>query len=309
MAKERLTIGALSRRTGIPVKTLRFYSDEGLLPPSARSRSGYRLYAERDVVRLDLIRTLREAGLGLQAIRAVLSRDMSLGDALRLRLTAVEAQIAALRRVAAALRAALRSEPTEQEIGRLCAVTRLSHEQRRATVERFFARVSEGIPIDEQWVRGMIEASTPELPDEPTPAQLDAWIELSGILSDPTFVEGMRAAAASTWDGGFDLAAYKRANDEAARAARDASARGVAPSSAAAAPIVEAFVSGLAAAAGKAADEAFRASLLDRYRKHDPRASRYWELVAIMNGQPAQAGRAPEWDWLTEAVKHHLAAP
>jgi DNA-binding transcriptional MerR regulator len=44
MAKERLPIGELSRRSGIPVKTLRFYSDEGLLPPTERSGSGYRLY-------------------------------------------------------------------------------------------------------------------------------------------------------------------------------------------------------------------------------------------------------------------------
>lgn len=65
VAKEWLTIGEVSRRTGIPVKTLRDRSDEGLLPPSERSRSGYRLYSERDVIRLDLIRALREAGLGL----------------------------------------------------------------------------------------------------------------------------------------------------------------------------------------------------------------------------------------------------
>ncbi|WP_437735206.1 MerR family transcriptional regulator [Sorangium sp. So ce1335] len=308
MARERLTIGALSRRTGVPVKTLRFYSDEGLLPPSERSRSGYRLYAEQDVVRIDLIRTLREAGLGLQTIRAVLRRDVSLGGALRLRLTAVEAQIRALQQVAAALRAALRSEPTEQDIRRLCAVTQLSNEERRATIERFFERVSDGIPIDQQWLRGMIEASAPKLPDEPTPAQLDAWIELAGILSDPTFVENMRAAAADTWSGGFDLVAYQRANQEAARAARDASERGVAPSSAEAAPVVEGFVSGLAAASGKPADAAFRASLLDRFSTHDPRASRYWELVAIMKGEAAAAGRAPEWDWLVEAIKHHLRA-
>jgi hypothetical protein len=155
----------------------------------------------------------------------------------------------------------------------------------------------------------MIEASTPRLPDEPTPAQLDAWIELAGILSDPTFLENLRADAADTWGGGFDVAAYKRASDEAARAARDARARGVAPSSAEAARIVEGFVSGFAAASGKPADGAFRASLRDRFTRHAPRASRYWELVAIMNGEPVSSGRAPEWDWLTEAVKHHLRAP
>src|SRR5512141_887441 len=42
MAREWLSIGEAAKRTGIPVKTLRFYSDEGLVPPSGRSTSGSR---------------------------------------------------------------------------------------------------------------------------------------------------------------------------------------------------------------------------------------------------------------------------
>ena len=60
----KLSIGELSRRTGAPVKTLRFYSDRTLLPEAGRSRAGYRRYAETDVARVDLIRTLRDAGIG-----------------------------------------------------------------------------------------------------------------------------------------------------------------------------------------------------------------------------------------------------
>lgn len=309
MAKERLTIGELSRRTGIPVKTLRFYSDEGLLPPSERSRSGYRLYSERDVIRLDLIVTLREAGLGLSTIRSVLRRDMPLCDALRLRLTAVEANIKALQHVAAALRAALRSEPTEQDIRRLCAVTRLSNEERKAVIERFYQRVWEGIPMDQEWMREMIEASTPKLPDEPTPEQIDAWIELSELVADPTFLENMRARAAEVWKDGFDVAAYKRASDEAIREAREALDRGVAPAAAEAAAIIHRCVAGLAAAEGKAADAAFVASMRERYERYeeqDPRGSRYWELVAVMNGQPAMTGPIEEWGWIVRAMRHHV---
>src|SRR5689334_5793804 len=136
MAGARLTIGEVSRRTGLPVKTLRFWSDEGLLPPTSRTASGYRVYGEEAVLRLDLLRTLREAGLGLDAIRKVLERDMSLADALRLHLTAVEAHAASLERVAAALRAALRqNEPDESDVRRLCAVTRLTNEERKAVIE------------------------------------------------------------------------------------------------------------------------------------------------------------------------------
>ena len=37
------TIGELAKRTGLPVTTIRFYSDEGLLPPIDRTNAGYRL--------------------------------------------------------------------------------------------------------------------------------------------------------------------------------------------------------------------------------------------------------------------------
>src|SRR5262245_18580124 len=125
MSNERLTIGELSRRTGVPVKTLRFYSDEGLLPLAGRTGSGYRLYAVEALERIGLIRTLRGAGLSIGSIKKVLNREMPLADALRLRLAAVEAHIASLQRVGAALRAALQGEPSENDLKRIYAVTRL----------------------------------------------------------------------------------------------------------------------------------------------------------------------------------------
>ena len=53
------SIGDLSRRSGLSVRTIRFYSDVGVVPASARSASGYRLYDVEAVARLDLVRTLR----------------------------------------------------------------------------------------------------------------------------------------------------------------------------------------------------------------------------------------------------------
>jgi DNA-binding transcriptional MerR regulator len=306
MAKERLAIGGVSKRTGIPVKTLRFYADEGIVPPSGRSQSGYRLYSDEDVAKLDLVRTLRDAGLGLDAIRAVLRRDMTLSDALRLRLGAVEAHIASLRHVAAALRAALRSEPTEHDVRRLCAVTRLSNEDRKALIECFYEKVSEGIPIDKVWMRAMIEASTPKLPDDPTPAQIDAWIELAGIVSDPTFVASLRENAKDAWKPGFDVSVMREANDEALRAATEARASGLAPESDRAKQIVERYVADMARAAGHPANAAFRAGMLERIERQDPRASRYWELVATLGGKHEMSSRVAEWAWIVAAVRRHL---
>jgi DNA-binding transcriptional MerR regulator len=306
-ATSRLTIGELSRRSGLPVKTLRFWSDEGLLRPAARSASGYRLYEDEALLRIDLVRTLREAGLGLDAIKKVLRRDISLGEALRLHLVAVEAHAASLQRVAAALRAALRAEPDESDVRRLCAVTRLTNEERKTVIASFYARVAEGIPMDDAWQKKMIEASSPELPDHPSPEQLDAWIELAELVSDPSFVENLRASAKEVWDKSLDLVALRAANEEAARGAAAARAKNAAPSSEEGRAVIEAFVEGVARASGKPADVALRRSIRERFERHDPRASRYWELVAVMSGRPPAVGNVDDWRFIAEAATTHLA--
>lgn len=312
MSTTRLTIGRVAKRTGLSVKTLRFYSDEGLLPPTGRTEGGYRLYSEADLVRLDLIRTLRDAGLDLATIRRVLERDLDLGDALRLRLRALEAHITSLQQVAAAIRASLRSEPDEDDIRRLCTVTRLTNAERTQMIEHFFDQISEGVPIDRDnpdvaaWMQGMIEASTPRLPDNPTREQLDAWIEFAELVSDPDLVARLRAHAATFWTPGLDYAAAQRASQNAEQAARDALARGVAADSPEAAAIIERYVVDSAAAARREPDAAFRAEIVDRYRNYDRRLERYWELISTINDLPRFDGPAAEWRWLIEASKAHL---
>jgi MerR family copper efflux transcriptional regulator len=64
-----LTIGEVARRSGFTVKALRFYERLGLLPPSGRRPSGYRLYNEADLHRLEFIGQAKALGLRLEAIR------------------------------------------------------------------------------------------------------------------------------------------------------------------------------------------------------------------------------------------------
>ncbi|WP_084536245.1 MerR family transcriptional regulator [Nocardia yamanashiensis] len=59
------TIRALAERTGLTVKTIRFYSDRGTVPPTTHSLAGYRLYDAESVTRLELVRTLRGLGVDL----------------------------------------------------------------------------------------------------------------------------------------------------------------------------------------------------------------------------------------------------
>ncbi len=66
-----MKIGELSRRTGVSVRLLRYYQDQGLLRPE-RLPSGYRVYRESDVEAVRRIRSLLAAGLSTSTIATVL---------------------------------------------------------------------------------------------------------------------------------------------------------------------------------------------------------------------------------------------
>lgn len=63
-----MTIGGLSRRTGVPVKTLRLYEDLGLVYTAGRSAGNYRLFGEEALWCVGVIGTLRGLGLTLAEI-------------------------------------------------------------------------------------------------------------------------------------------------------------------------------------------------------------------------------------------------
>jgi len=75
-----LTIGAAARRSGFTIKTLRFYERRGLLPPSGRRPSGYRLYSDADLHRLEFIQQAKALGLTLHAIQELVLAARAPGD-------------------------------------------------------------------------------------------------------------------------------------------------------------------------------------------------------------------------------------
>ena len=58
-------IGELAKASGTTAKTVRFYEDQALLPPAARTVSGYRDFSPETIASLDFIRRGRAAGLTL----------------------------------------------------------------------------------------------------------------------------------------------------------------------------------------------------------------------------------------------------
>ena len=101
-----LSIGALSKRTGVKVPTIRYYEEIGLLSPPERSAGNQRRYEPSALERLAFIRHARDLGFSLDAIRALLQLserpEQACADADRIaaeQLTAVRERIARLQRL------------------------------------------------------------------------------------------------------------------------------------------------------------------------------------------------------------------
>jgi DNA-binding transcriptional MerR regulator len=75
---------AFAHRAGVTVRTLHHYDRLGLLRPSGRTLAGYRVYTDRDLVRLEQIVALKFVGFSLKEIASVLSHDGDLLTALRI---------------------------------------------------------------------------------------------------------------------------------------------------------------------------------------------------------------------------------
>jgi MerR family transcriptional regulator, copper efflux regulator len=100
-----MKIGEIAGRAGVPAKTIRFWEDQQLLPPPARTPAGYRDYGPAILERLAFIRHAQAAGLTLEQIRQVLGiRDggqppcVHVTGLITRRLAEVEARLAELAR-------------------------------------------------------------------------------------------------------------------------------------------------------------------------------------------------------------------
>ncbi len=293
-------IGELAASTNLSVRTLRFYADEGLLPVTGRTAAGYRVFGSDAVTRARLVRTLRELGVGLDDIKRVLTSESSLIEVATEHSRALDAQIRLLRLQQAVLRIFIESnEPNELEL--MSDLTTLTAEERRRVVDDYLDAV---FGDDPHAVADKLRMGTPELPKDPTPDQVAAWVELAQLLRDRDFVEASRRMAQRALAEGPepDVAQFEvgKAVGELAGPAMRA---GIDPASADALAIVERLES-----LGPTPPEN-RASVADRIEAFtDRRVGRYWTLVGIINGW--EPSTAPEdiidsWEWYARALRAH----
>lgn len=101
-----LQIGQVAERTGLSLRTIRFYEENGLVRPTSRSDGGFRLYSEDDVARLEVIKRMKPLGFRLEEMQELLTvlaalaerpDDAALTDRLRMFHEAATARVHALR--------------------------------------------------------------------------------------------------------------------------------------------------------------------------------------------------------------------
>ena len=206
-AGELFTIGQLATRTGVPARTIRFWSNAGLIPPAGRSSSGYRLYDAEAAARLNLVRTLRELGLGLDVVQAVLSRTRTVAEVAAAHVTVLDVQIRALRLRRAVLSTVARHGHTIEETLIMHKLSQLSARERQQLIDDFvdgvFAGTDPGAP-GAGIANGMRQLPA-DLPDDPAPEQVDAWIELAELVADEDFRQRARSMALAGQQGPHSL--------------------------------------------------------------------------------------------------------
>ncbi len=293
------TIGWLSRRTGMPVRTIRYWSDIGVLPPAERSEGGYRLYDAGAVARLELIRTLRDLGLGLDDVRRVLERRVTLADVAAVHVDALDAQIRTLRIRRAVLSTVARRRSGTEETKLLNDLARLSAEERRRVIENFVDEVFGGLDADPE-LRNRLRHTEITLPDDPTPEQVDAWVELAELVRDPDFRRRMRDMVEHNTRNrtGQEPGAFMWFAKKVVWQVGQARENGVRPDSPEAAEVVARLLGDMDAGGRAAVRQRLEAGLFAE-------AERYRHLMAVINGREPKPSHADDFAWLLAALRAH----
>ena len=292
---ERMTITELARRAGLHSRTIRFWSDAGLIPVAARSATGYRLYDATALARLSLVRTLRELGLGIAAITQILEQQQTVAQAATTHIAAIDAQLRSLRLQRAILQVVVRRAAGPKETQHMHQLLTTSAAERKRIVNAFVERAFADIPQNAPGaaIAHAMRSLPPELPDEPSDAHVEAWLELLGLLTDASFAARVRemavAGAAAALPQPIDMGAVR---EHAGRAL----AAGIDPLSGAADGIVSRILPPLTAAE--------RSQLRQRLEAfNDVCVERYWQLMGVLYGRPPFPPVAVACAWLIEALR------
>ncbi|MFJ1993118.1 MerR family transcriptional regulator [Streptomyces asiaticus] len=293
---DTMGIGELAARTGLPVKTVRYYSDAGLLPESGRSPGGHRRYAADALPRLRLIQHLRALGTPVAAINAVMTGKRSLGELVTRELDAVEEQL----RVATWRREVLRALdgcPAPERLRRLALLAGVGKpdDAHDRLVRYWHWALPAGLP--RRLAQAVIDGAVPTPPAAPTTATVLAYAELHALAT----ADDRRRQPQPHQVG--DVASFYAGLLDACALAGEALAAGCPDR------LTEAlghFVRTYARVDGHDDTPAFRAQLRALFRRGTRAGSfslRYWRQALVITGEtpPPSSTSGPG--------QGHLAAP
>ena len=327
--EELYTIGDAARRSGLSVSAVRYYAEAGIVRPTALNEAGHRMYDVDAIAALELVRTLRELDTDLREIRRLLSGDTTLHGLLVTHLEVVERQERTLRSRRAVLRALIREGGEAERVDLMHQLVTMTDEERERTIDDFWNDVAEGLDVPDGFV-DRLRAMRPVLPEEPTAAQLEAWITLADLVSDQEFRDAVRVHLRETYaapeartiatepfqdfihDSGTplmeDLLAAHRAGES--------------PRSARAEATVTRFMEAAVALSGERLTPEVRDRMADGFRRipdlvrrmaeedavseepgYDGTHGRYLSLVAVINGVPEDHDDDPAvYVWIADAM-------
>lgn len=287
---DRISIGQLAQRTGVSVRTIRFWSDSGVIPEPERSAKGYRLYDAEAVARVDLVRTLRDLGFDLVTVKRVLDRQETVTGVVRAHIRALDGEIRALTLRRAVLRAVAQRAGTTEEMRLMHQLAKLSAVERQRIMDEFVEEVFAGVDSDGMG-KGLAQAMR-GLPENPAPEHIDAWIELAELVADESFRQRVRQMATAP-DPGLPPYDHTRVGEVAGAALEE----GVAPESSRGQEILEGLLD-------PPMDAEQRLKLADTLETFtDRRVERYWQLLGILNNRPPFGSAVAPFEWMIAALR------
>jgi DNA-binding transcriptional MerR regulator len=286
-----MSIGELARTCGLPVRTIRFYCDEGILE-SQRSVGGHRMFDAKDATeRLLLVRRLRALGLGLKSITDVLQGERAITEVIAVESARLDIEFRSLAWRRASLRAIEAATPAQRtERLALLAAARDGYAAHDCLV-RFWRRTL--TPISLRDFDAYVDAYIPKPPADPTATQVVAYAELTDLVTQPGLD---RAVQQQFWidkptslrdRGGFFLNIGEVMMDVLPLVSKGARPH---PGNE-----VDRYVDAHAKARGERDSPRFRERLLADNTDTDHRIHRFWGLTAELLGTPTSLGQAHRW--------------
>ncbi|MGW8885783.1 helix-turn-helix domain-containing protein [Streptomyces sp. NPDC055749] len=289
------SIGELAEHAGVSVKTVRFYSDRGLLPEAARSSGGHRRYGPGAVDRLRLIRSLRTLDLPVPEVGRVLDEEDTLEDVVAGQLRELGSRLTALRWREASLQLLQGCTPHERA-ERLLLIGAVPIPPDTTVLARFWRRwLPPRLPAP--LVSAVVDEAIPQPPTDPTPAQVLSFARMFAFVSGVYVAAAHCQPEAHRTDKGYRPAVlYEGLREAYALASPELRARQPAREGDA----LDCFVSAYARSHGTRDTPGFRHHLAGVLAE-DPRIDRYWQLVAEVAG-PSQPTAGAAHDWLLDAL-------